>query len=152
LRGRRDRRKRRGHRPFPVGPGDEDRGNVRFRPVQPLQNRVDRGETKFHPPGRQGFQAGERREGVCGQAAFQSSSRQRTSVSFISERSTTKSSIPCSSRNSDLWNPSGSVWRIVCSITRGPAKPINAFGSPTFRSPSIAYEAVTPPVVGSATH
>ena len=39
--------------------------------------------------------------------------------------------------------------RIVCSMTRGPAKPINALGSATFRSPSMANEAVTPPVVGS---
>ena len=34
-------------------------------------------------------------------------------------------------------------------MTRGPAKPIRAFGSPIFRSPSIAKLAVTPPVVGS---
>ena len=38
---------------------------------------------------------------------------------------------------------------MVCSITRGPAKPISAFGSAMFRSPSIAKLAVTPPVVGS---
>ena len=34
-------------------------------------------------------------------------------------------------------------------MTRGPAKPISAFGSAMFRSPSIAKLAVTPPVVGS---
>ena len=33
-------------------------------------------------------------------------------------------------------------------MTRGPAKPMRAFGSAMFTSPSIAYEAVTPPVVG----
>ena len=38
---------------------------------------------------------------------------------------------------------------MVCSITRGPAKPINAPGSAMFRSPSMAKDAVTPPVVGS---
>ena len=38
---------------------------------------------------------------------------------------------------------------MVCSITRGPAKPIRAPGSAMFRSPSMAKEAVTPPVVGS---
>jgi len=59
------------------------------------------------------------------------------------------SSMPWPSRNSARWKPSGSFWRIVCSITRGPAKPISAPGSATFRSPSIANEAVTPPVVGS---
>src|SRR5918993_2962742 len=47
-------------------------------------------------------------------------------VAFISRRSTTRSSMPRSSRNSLRWKPSGSFWRIVCSITRGPAKPINA--------------------------
>ena len=71
-------------------------------------------------------------------AASQSRRRHRPSVAFISERSTMKSSIPCSSRNSERWKPSGSVWRIVCSITRGPAKPISALGSAMFRSPSIA--------------
>jgi hypothetical protein len=35
---------------------------------------------------------------------------------------------PFSSRNSARWNPSGSFWRTVCSITRGPAKPISALG------------------------
>src|SRR5215471_4609114 len=57
--------------------------------------------------------------------------------------------MPCCSRNSLRWNPGGSFCRIVCSITRGPANPINAPGSAIFRSPSIAKDAVTPPVVGS---
>ena len=57
--------------------------------------------------------------------------------------------MPRSSRNSLRWKPSGSFWRIVCSITRGPAKPISALGSAILRSPSIAKLAVTPPVVGS---
>src|SRR5258706_15935464 len=30
------------------------------------------------------------------------------------------------SRNSLRWNPSGSLVRMVCSITRGPAKPMSA--------------------------
>src|SRR6478672_4437531 len=38
---------------------------------------------------------------------------------------------------------------MVCSITRGPANPIRAPGAAIFRSPSMAKEAVTPPVVGS---
>ena len=53
------------------------------------------------------------------------------------------------SRNSLRWKPSGSFWRMVCSMTRGPAKPISAPGSAMFRSPSMAKLAVTPPVVGS---
>ena len=48
-----------------------------------------------------------------------------------------------------LTKPFGSFWRIVCSITRGPAKPISAPGSARIMSPSIAKLAVTPPVVGS---
>ena len=38
---------------------------------------------------------------------------------------------------------------MVCSITRGPANPMSAFGSAMMTSPSIAKLAVTPPVVGS---
>ena len=57
--------------------------------------------------------------------------------------------MPWASRNSLRWNPSGSFWRIVCSMTRGPANPMSAFGSAMLRSPSIAKLAVTPPVVGS---
>ena len=66
-----------------------------------------------------------------------------------SRRSTIMSIAPCSSRNSLRWKPSGSVSRTVCSITRGPAKPISARGSAMLRSPSIARLADTPPVVGS---
>src|ERR1700726_3172873 len=57
---------------------------------------------------------------------------------------------PFSSRNSARWKPSGSFSRTVCSITRAPAKPIRAPGSAIWMSPSLAKEAVTPPVVGSA--
>ena len=63
-------------------------------------------------------------------------------------RSTTKSTKPCSCRNSELWKPSGRSAPIVSLITRGPAKPIRAPGSARLKSPSMANEAVTPPVVG----
>src|ERR1039458_6388899 len=53
----------------------------------------------------------------------------------MSLRATIASRNPCSSRNSARWNPSGSFCRVVCSITRGPAKPISAPGSAIFRSP-----------------
>ena len=79
--------------------------------------------------------SGRRRAPAVRPRCRQSRRRHRPSVAFISERSTMKSSIPCSSRNSERWKPSGSVWRIVCSITRGPAKPISASGSAMFRSP-----------------
>ena len=59
-------------------------------------------------------------------------------VSRISCRCTTMSIMPCASRYSDRWKPSGSFSRMVCSITRGPAKPISAPGSAMWMSPSIA--------------
>jgi len=56
---------------------------------------------------------------------------------------------PFSTRNSERWKPSGRVSRTVCSITRGPAKPIRALGSAMTTSPRKAKEADTPPMVGS---
>ena len=67
-------------------------------------------------------------------------------MSFLS---TILSIKPCSNKNSDLWKPSGNFCFIVCSITLGPAKPINALGSAKIISPKLAKLAVTPPVVGS---
>src|SRR3546814_8689333 len=58
------------------------------------------------------------------------------------------STMPCSSRYSARWKPSGSDSRMVSSITRCPAKPMTAPGSASEISPSIAKEAETPPVVG----
>src|SRR3984957_4321700 len=76
-------------------------------------------------------------------------SKARAMYDFNCLRCTTASSIPCSSRNSLRWKPCGSFCLMVCSITRGPANPIKAPGSAIFRSPSMAKDAVTPPVVGS---
>ena len=59
------------------------------------------------------------------------------------------SSAPLFSRNSLRWKPSGSFSRTVFSITRGPAKPISAFGSAITTSPMKAKPADTPPIVGS---
>ena len=67
----------------------------------------------------------------------------------ISSLVTIRSTKPCSSWNSAVWNSSGSFCFIVPSITRLPAKPISALGSEIIISPSIAKLAVTPPVVGS---
>jgi len=69
--------------------------------------------------------------------------------SRIWRRSMIISIAPWSSRNSLRWNPSGNFSRTVCSITRGPANPINAPGSAMLTSPNIARLAETPPVVGS---
>ena len=56
---------------------------------------------------------------------------------------------PFSNKNSARWKPSGKVSRTVCSITRGPAKPIKALGSAKTTSPKNAKLADTPPMVGS---
>ena len=53
--------------------------------------------------------------------------------------------MPWSIRNPAVWKPSGSVSRMVCSITDGPAKPMCAPGSDRSTSPSVANEALTPP-------
>ena len=47
---------------------------------------------------------------------------------------------PCRGRGgySARWKPFGSCSRMVCSITRGPAKPISAPGSAIWMSPSMA--------------
>src|SRR5213079_2133718 len=71
------------------------------------------------------------------------------SLSRSCRRSTIMSMAPFSSRNSARWKPSGSFCRTVCSITRGPAKPISALGSAITTSPIIAKLAETPPIVGS---
>ena len=47
------------------------------------------------------------------------------------------------------WKPGGKASRMVSWITRWPAKPTIAPGSAIWMSPSMAKEAVTPPVVGS---
>ena len=60
------------------------------------------------------------------------------SSSRMSLRVTTRSSMPWSSRYSARWKPSGRVSRMVCSITRGPAKQISAPGSAICTSPSMA--------------
>ena len=73
----------------------------------------------------------------------------KLSFSLISVLSTMKSKNPCSNKNSDLWNPSGKSLPMVSLTTLGPANAISASGSAIFRSPNIAKDAVTPPVVGS---
>ena len=52
------------------------------------------------------------------------------------------------SRNSEVWNPAGSVCFVVSLMTRAPANPIMAPGSARMTSPRVAKLAVTPPVVG----
>ena len=70
--------------------------------------------------------------------SFISRPQSRASVAFMSLRCTTMSTMPCACRYSARWNPSGSFSRTVCSMTRGPAKPISAPGSAMWMSPSMA--------------
>ena len=74
---------------------------------------------------------------------------EKAKVAFRSFLFTIKSKKPCSTKNSEVWNPSGKSLPMVSLITLGPAKPIKALGSAIFKSPSLANEAVTPHVVGS---
>src|SRR5262249_3430354 len=80
--------------------------------------------------------------------ALVSSLQRFASVGRRSRRWTTMSTMPWALRYSARWKPSGSFSRMVCSMTRGPAKPMSAPGSARWMSPSMAYDAVTPPVVG----
>src|SRR4029078_11784462 len=62
--------------------------------------------------------------------------RSRLSSSRILRRLSIMSPRPCSRRNSEVWKPLGRSCRMVCSMTRGPAKPIMALGSARMTSPS----------------
>ncbi len=66
-------------------------------------------------------------ETATGAGRFISFARMLASLRRISGRRTIISIAPFSIRNSLRWNPGGSFSRTVCSITRGPAKPISAF-------------------------
>ena len=69
---------------------------------------------------------------------FVSRRQSRARVGRSSWRCTTMSTMPWSFRYSARWKPSGSFSRMVCSITRGPAKPTRAPGSAIWTSPSMA--------------
>src|SRR6266852_5448378 len=113
-------------------------------PQQPLQDPVDgQGQARSE-------RAAAGRVTMCvGGSRRRSRSMMRAIVSRSSRRGTTMSIMPCSSRNSARWKPSGSFSRMVSSMTRAPAKPMTAPGSAKVTSPSMAKEAETPPVVGS---
>src|SRR6266849_479204 len=113
-------------------------------PQQPLQDPVDgQGQARSE-------RAAAGRVTMCvGGSRRRSRSMMRAIVSRSSRRGTTMSIMPCSSRYSARWKPSGSFSRMVSSMTRAPAKPTTASGSASVMSPSMAKEAETPPVVGS---
>ena len=95
----------------------------------------------MHRPARDArWRRGDRAQMRQAPAARVSSASSRASSSRSWRRSTIRSSAPFSSRNSARWKPSGSFSRTVCSITRGPAKPISAPGSAMTRSATNAND------------
>src|SRR6185369_14459591 len=140
-------------RAFAVGSGDMEHGRERvLRPAKPVEKsgypfkpEPVAGRRNHRQPVELRLDARVRRAREIGHqaAAFFSGRGARyliRSASLLrrSERGTTMSIIPCSSRYSARWKPSGNFSRIVCSITRWPAKPISAPGSASWTSPSIA--------------
>ena len=71
------------------------------------------------------------------------------SIAFISSRGTMRSTIPCSSKNSERWNPSGSFSPNRRGDDARAREANQGPGSATLTSPSRAQLAATPPVVGS---
>src|SRR6476620_10747964 len=82
-------------------------------------------ESQLYSAGRQRVEIA-RRLRVAHEAQSSRCASRRAMFARIIFRSLIKSIMPCSTRNSERWKPSGSFWRIVFSITRGPAKPIRA--------------------------
>src|SRR6185437_2621840 len=132
-------------------PGDvEDRRKLVLRSTEAIENDADSLEPEAVTRGRELGQtiklrldARMRRAREIGHQAASLTpgvryETRRASVSLRSPRETTMSIMPCSSRYSARWKPSGSFSRIVCSITLWPAKPIRAPGSASWTSPSIA--------------
>src|SRR5690606_14955037 len=154
-------REHRHHAPLPVGTSNVQYGNRKVRvayrcekcssALQPRPHRASGTAEEcvqrltITRPGQVVVQADSRPADAACPVMWRSS---LPTVDFKSRRCTTASSIPLSSRNSAVWNPSGRSCPIVCLITRGPANPITAPGSARIASPSMAKLALTPPVVG----
>src|SRR5262249_16237481 len=125
-RGFQDGRQRRRDGPFPVGAGDLDQLVAVFRVAERSEQGFDALEAGAHARVLAAPEREEPRDGLAiGHESAKNASSRRT-VSRSSRRSTIASIWPCSSRNSDRWKPSGSGWRIVSAMTRGPANPISA--------------------------
>src|SRR5712691_8040383 len=153
-RGLEDGRQHGAHRALAIGAADLDQGHRPLGVARRLEQRLDALEAGAHPGHLAAPQPGDAGHGLAvghgaGWDGPAKKARMRRRVSRSSRRSITRSSWPCSRRNSERWKPSGSGWRIVSAMTRGPAKPMSARGSARITSPSMAKLAVTPPVVGS---
>ena len=139
-------------RAFAVGAGDMEDGRKRvLRAAEPVEQAGDAVEPEPVAAGRKQATAGRAAPGRPGRPTARSrpSGRrfllrrqiadQLAQASRCSSwRGTTMSTMPWSSRYSARWKPSGSFSRMVCSITRWPAKPMSAPGSASWTSPSIA--------------
>src|SRR5687767_11150037 len=102
---------------------------------EPARGRRDRGRGAHH--------LGEKRHTTVSTGSPCRSDSTACSLSRSWRRSTIMSIAPFSSRNSARWKPSGSFCRTVCSMTRGPAKPMSALGSAMTTSPIMAKLAET---------
>src|SRR6185503_18780723 len=136
-------------RALAVGAADVDAGEVPLGMAQSVEQTLGRAKA---PLDAAGLSLEEKLGGRCELQSATSAGRApvmcRSSCAVVSRsspRGTTASSIPCSSRNSAVWNPSGRSCPIVCLMTRGPANPITAPGSARIASPCMAYDADTPP-------
>ena len=96
--------------------------------AQPVETEIDQARMQAVQPGDDAFNP-RAHAAACGSSLMRNSAISRASVARSSVRLTTMSTIPCSRKYSARWKPSGSYSRTVCSITRGPAKPISAPGS-----------------------
>src|SRR5439155_6331264 len=113
--------------PFAVGPRYVHGGEMPLGMTQHAQEPLGRSEAPFDaaPLSREEKAAGVL-EGQQAQSAASAGCRPpmwRSNWAVVSRsslRGTTASTIPCSSRNSAVWNPGGRSWPMVCLITRGP--------------------------------
>ncbi len=126
--GGRERGRRHGAgRALAVGPGDVEHGVAPLRVAQGLERPLHALEAEAHGERPEALEVGMRSHRRGGRQLR--SERTCASRSRSSCRGTMASIMPWSRRNSLRWKPGGSFSRMVCSMTRGPAKPMSALGS-----------------------
>ena len=126
-----------GDRSLAVRAADHDRANAAVGVVELFEQRGDLVQTELDAELLEREEILARCHAGAGVARRVWRSRKvRPIVAFSSRRSTTTSIMPWSSRNSLRWNPGGRRWRMVSSMTRGPANPISALGSAMLSHPA----------------
>ena len=130
--------------------------HARCRPPARARRRCRSSRSRHRPPARRGRRG--RRSGPRPRARRRRRRRRPRPAGVAGAASAspaaptlgaTRSTKPCSSRNSAVWNPSGSSSPTVPLATRAPGEADErACGSAMIASPSEAKLARTPPVVG----